>query len=80
VLAFGDADDAPTISVTQRDLRCVMVNLDPDGGPSAPEVMKAVVRANQNHAGIYGTVTRTGSVAVGQRVVLHRQVELSTRE
>jgi MOSC domain-containing protein len=49
-----------------------MVNLDPDGGSPTPEVMKAVVRANQNHAGIYGTVTRTGRLAVGQRVVLHR--------
>ena len=72
VLTFGKSDDAPAISVTMRDLRCVMVNLDPDGGASAPEVMKAAVRANQNNAGVYGTVTRTGRLAVGQTVVLHR--------
>jgi hypothetical protein len=49
-----------------------MVNLDPDGGRAAPEVMKAVVRANDNHAGIYGTVTRTGRLAVGQTIRLRR--------
>jgi uncharacterized protein YcbX len=72
VLVFGDEDDAPAVAVTTRDVRCAMVNFDPDGGPSAPEVLKAVVRANQNNAGIYGTVTRTGRLAVGQTVLLHR--------
>ena len=72
VLTFGDGDDAPAVSVTTRDLRCVMVNFDPDGGSPAPEVQKAVVRANQNHAGIYGTVTRIGRLAVGQTVFLRR--------
>jgi uncharacterized protein YcbX len=72
MLSFGEADDAPAINVTMRDLRCVMVNFDPDGGSPAPEVMKAVVRANDNHAGIYGTVTRVGRLAVGQTIVLHR--------
>jgi uncharacterized protein len=71
VLSFGEDDDAPAISVTMRDLRCSMVNLDPDTASSAPEVMKAVVRANQNTAGIYGTVTRIGRLAVGQSIVLH---------
>lgn len=69
-LVFGDADDAPVVSVTMRDLRCVMVNFDPDGGPHAPAVMKAIVRANQNHAGVYATVTRAGRVEVGQLVRL----------
>jgi uncharacterized protein YcbX len=72
VLTFGDADDAPAVAVTLRDERCVMLNLDPDGGPSSPELMKAVVRANQNHCGIYGAVTRIGQLAVGQVVRLHR--------
>lgn len=72
VLSFGEADDAPAVAVTTRDLRCVMVNFDPDGGSPAPEVMKAVVRANQNHAGIYGTVTRIGRLEVGQTIVLRR--------
>jgi uncharacterized protein YcbX len=51
VLSFGEGD-APAIAVTMRDERCSMVNLDPDSARSAPEVMKAVVRANQNNVGI----------------------------
>ena len=68
VLSFGEQDDAPAIIVTQRDVRCSMLNLDPDAARPAPEVLKAVVRVNQNHAGIYGGITRTGILAVGQRV------------
>jgi hypothetical protein len=71
VLSFGEGDDAPAITVTLHDERCAMLNLDPDTAGVAPEVMKAVVRANQNRAGVYGTVTRTGRLAVGQTVVLH---------
>jgi hypothetical protein len=70
VLSFGDQDDAPAILVTQRDVRCSMLNLDPDTARPAPEILKAVVRVNQNHAGIYGAVTRTGILAVGQSVFL----------
>src|SRR5258707_11915839 len=51
VLTFGEGDDAPAVAVTVRDVRCAMVNFDPDGASPAPEVMKAVVRANQNTAG-----------------------------
>jgi len=72
VLTFGDADDSPAVAVTRRDIRCVMINLDPDGGPSNPDVLKACVRANDNNAGVYCTVTRGGALAVGQTVALHR--------
>ncbi|MBS1840110.1 MAG: MOSC domain-containing protein [Acidobacteria bacterium] len=67
-LLFGEGADAPAIAVTMRDERCSMVNLDPDSANSEPGVMKAVVRANQNNAGIYGAVTRTGQLAVGQTI------------
>jgi uncharacterized protein len=70
VLAFGEGDDAPAIAVTMHDERCSMVNLDPDSASTFPEVLKAVVRANQNKAGIYGTVTRIGRLAIGQTITL----------
>jgi uncharacterized protein len=72
VLSFGEKgdDDAPAVAVTIRDVRCAMVNLDPDTATPTPEVMKAVVRANQNCAGIYGAVTRIGRLVVGQTVFL----------
>ncbi len=70
VLSFGDEDDAAAVAVTMRDERCSIVNVDPDTARPAPEVLKAIVRANQNNAGIYGTVTRTGRLAVGQTIFL----------
>src|SRR6201993_1958722 len=79
VLSFGDEDDAPAISVTMRDERCAMVNIDPDSASIATEVMKAVVRKNQNNAGIYGAVTTTGRLAVGQTIFLRAVSEKRER-
>jgi uncharacterized protein YcbX len=69
VLSFGEGDDAPAITVTMRDVRCSMLNLDPESARLAPEMLKAVVRVNQNNAGIYGAVTRIGRLAVGQTIL-----------
>jgi uncharacterized protein len=71
-LSFGEQDDAPAIAVTMHDVRCAMLNLDPDSARPAPAMLKAVVRANQNNAGVYGTVIRTGQLAVGQPIFLRR--------
>ncbi len=81
VLSLGkkDDDDAPAIAVTMRDVRCSMVNLDPDSANPAPEVLKAVVRVHQNTAGVYGTVTRTGRLAIGQTVLLRAAAGKSER-
>jgi uncharacterized protein len=78
-LSFGEEDDAPAITVTMRDIRCSMLNLDPDSASPAPEVLKAVVRANQNNAGIYGAVTRIGRLAVGQTILLRAATEKRER-
>ena len=75
VLSFGQGDDTPAITVTMHDVRCSMVNLDPDSAGPAPEVLKAVVRANQNCAGIYGAVARIGRLAVGQTIHLRAATE-----
>jgi len=80
VLSFGDGDNAPAITVTTRDVRCSMVNLDPDSASPAPEMLKAVVRANQNNAGIYAAVTRIGQLAVGQTIFLHTATEKRERK
>ena len=70
VLAFGSADDAPAMHVSMLDLRCSMVNLDPDTAASDPRVLKATGRLNNVNAGLYGTPVRIGTVAVGDRVFL----------
>ena len=71
-LMFGNGNSAaaPAIGVTMRDERCVMVNLDPDTAEKDSEVMKVVVRLNDNYAGVYGTVVKAGELRVGQVVTL----------
>jgi uncharacterized protein YcbX len=67
-LVFGDGAQPPAVSVTMLDLRCVMVNLDPDTAAKDSHVMKTVMRLNQNNAGVYATAVRTGMIHVGDRV------------
>lgn len=71
---FGSAENSPAVQVTVRDLRCVMVNLNPDTAQSDAAVMKTVVKLNDNFAGVYGTVIRVGTLAVGQPVYLRDAV------
>ena len=70
-LTFGGSDaGGPAVRVIMPDLRCVMLNLDPDTAAKDARVMKAVARLNQNNAGVYATVVRTGVIRVGDRVSL----------
>ncbi len=68
VLRFGETDEAAAISITNYDERCSMVNVDPDSARTDAEVLKAIVRVRDNKAGVYGTVTRRGCLAVGQPI------------
>ncbi|MEP7145793.1 MAG: MOSC N-terminal beta barrel domain-containing protein [bacterium] len=67
---FGEEPDGPTVSLTLRDKRCVMVNFDPDTARSDPNVMKSIIKLNENNAGVYGTVTKVGNIMVGDKVYL----------
>jgi len=69
-LVFGDREPMPAVSVTMRDVRCMMINVDPDTGKQDGRVLKTVVGLNANNAGVYGTVVRPGPIHVGQAVSL----------
>jgi uncharacterized protein YcbX len=69
-LVFGGSEVGPALTLTMRDPRCVMINLDPDTAEQDARIMKAAVRLNKNNAGAYGTVARTGELSVGQPVGL----------
>jgi MOSC domain-containing protein len=72
-LVFGDSDAvAPAVHVTMPDLRCVMINLDPETASKDARIMKTVARLNQNNAGVYATVMRTGVIKVGDQVRLEQ--------
>jgi hypothetical protein len=73
-LMFGEANDGAvpiaSIGITMKDERCVMVNFDPDTAERDSNVMKTVVRLNQNYAGVYATVVSAGELRVGQVVTI----------
>lgn len=67
-LVIGNAADAPAVRVTTHDVRCVMVNLDPDTAVADPIVLKTIARTRRNCAGVYGSTFRAGTIALGDRV------------
>jgi len=70
VISFGDAEDAPAVHITKRDIRCKMISLDPDTAGHNPMVLRTAVELNDNNAGVYGTVIRTGRLKVDEAIFL----------
>jgi len=54
--------DAVNVMVLKKDVRCVMITLDPDDGMSFPTLLECVARNHEGCAGIYGTVLGEGIV------------------
>lgn len=69
-LVFGEREPRPAVRVTVRDARCKVLNLDPESGAHDARMLTTVVRLNQNNAGVYGTVLRTGTIHIGEPVSL----------
>lgn len=78
-LSFGEATGGAAITITNRDERCSMVNLDPDSARPTPEVLKAIVHVRDNKVGVYGAVTRRGRVSAGQPVFFEPAAEHRAR-
>ena len=56
--------------MTQRDSRCMMINLNPDTGEQNPQVLKTVAQKHQAQAGLYVNVIRPGVIRVGDPIRL----------
>jgi uncharacterized protein YcbX len=67
-MRLGEEDDAPRVVISDRDVRCVMINLDPASGRADANVLKAAVRLNENRAGVYAAVVRPGTLRVGAAI------------
>lgn len=63
-LAIGDS----WLIVTEQDKRCVMITFDPETGNGTPAVLKAAGSLNDARVGVYGSVSRAGTVSVGDPV------------
>jgi uncharacterized protein YcbX len=66
VLRIGEI----AMRVDQRDVRCVMINVDPSSAERDPSVLKTVGRERDACLGVYGSVVTPGRVAVGDPVLL----------
>lgn len=69
-LTFGKREDSARVSVSYPIKRCVMVNLEPDTGQNNPEILKTVAEKMEACAGVYGVVSRLGTVRLGDSVYL----------
>ncbi len=69
-LAFGSAQDAPSVAVSQRDPRCVLVNYDRNTLKQTPEVLREIAQHRSNGTGVYGSVVTIGAIKVGDPVFL----------
>ena len=58
------------VSVLARDVRCMMITLDPDTAAQTPAVLKQVAQLHGGTAGIYGSVLVEGIVRRGDAVDL----------
>lgn len=56
--------------VDQRDVRCVMINIDPDTDEKDADVLRTVARERDSSLGVYGSTVGPGRVAVGDPVLL----------
>jgi uncharacterized protein YcbX len=70
VIAFGSRGPAAAMSVSRRDLRCHMINLDPETAAPDLRILRAVSQSHDAYAGVYGSTFRTGTVRVGDEVHL----------
>jgi uncharacterized protein YcbX len=59
-----------TIMVLERDPRCKMISLDPETSEHNPEVLRKVVEAHDNFAGVYCAVLVEGLLKKGDLIEL----------
>ncbi|MDP9119835.1 MAG: MOSC domain-containing protein [Acidobacteriota bacterium] len=71
VIVFGSHGPRAAMSVSMRDVRCRMINLDPETAAPDPRVLRAVGQSHDACAGVYGRTFRTGTVRVGDEIQLH---------
>lgn len=59
-----------TVQFVKKDIRCVMITLDPDTATPSPIVLEKVTHQHDRCTGVYGAVLREGVVRAGDPVYL----------
>lgn len=56
------------LAITEQDLRCVIITLNPDSSASTLPVLRAAAEMNEAYAGVYASVVAAGVVSLGDEV------------
>lgn len=67
---LGVGESAPRMRIHEKDVRCKMVNIEPDSRDTRLDLLAAMVRARRLTAGVYASVERGGVVVVGAPIFL----------
>ena len=59
-----------TLTIVERDGRCMIITLDPETAEKRPAVLKTVAQMHEGKAGVYAVVLHEGSINRGDAVVL----------
>jgi uncharacterized protein len=70
ILAFGSGGAAAAMTVSTRDVRCRMINLDPETAAPDLRVLRAAGQSHNACAGVYGSTFATGTIRIGDEVHL----------
>jgi uncharacterized protein len=68
LMVFGERPDSARVRLYRKDLRCVVVNVNPTNGVEDCDVLRPIVRQRKNLAGLYAGSERPGTVEVGDVV------------
>ncbi len=69
-LRFGTRDTVAKIRLLKENVRCVMINIDPETQEKSPVILKAVTNNRKSKAGVYGSTEQTGEIRVGDSIYL----------
>jgi uncharacterized protein len=73
LLVFGDRDNSARVRLFRKDLRCMVINLDPSTGIQDPSILREVVKNRKNFLGVYAGVERPGTIQAGDSIFLVKQ-------
>lgn len=72
-VVFGARPDSLRLRLKRKDVRCKVVNVDPESGDTDSSIFRQIVIDRKSMAGVYGTTDWPGTVQVGDLVSLIRK-------
>lgn len=70
LIVFGNRDNSARVRIYRKDLRCMVVNLDPETAKQNPLILKEIVKNRKNFLGVYGGTERPGTIRADDLIYL----------